>query len=141
MPDLPAVYLFTDGGSAHSRKRRLQSFIFCSAFQLRQLSYLVPRLDGVRYTISPGEWGCRFFFRKNRLPSLGSEYLDAAHRAGITGQAEDAAFQSAGMIRGVCPRPALSTAQWERRSGTPFRKLAVKCQRACPRREHFRGGA
>lgn len=78
MPDLPAVYLFTDGGSAHSRKRRLRSFIFCSAFQLRQLSYLVPRLDGVRYTISPGEWGCRFFFRKNRLPSLGSEYLDAA---------------------------------------------------------------
>ena len=116
------------------------------------LLYFVVLSSYANSRISYRGWtGCAILSpRRMGLPLFLQEESPAFSGQRISGRRPSCRYHRAG---GRCrvskhrddPRglsvPALSTAQWERRSGTPFRKLAVKCQRACPRREHFRGGA
>ena len=58
MPDLSAIRPSADGRPEHSRKRRLWSFLFYRALQLRNFRTSYRRIDGISYTIYPGEWVC-----------------------------------------------------------------------------------
>lgn len=59
LPDIPAIHTDLIDRPEHSHKRRLRSLLlYCPVLYCKfRTSY--KRIDGINYTIFPGEWLCR----------------------------------------------------------------------------------